>query len=83
MPGAIDALREMGEVRDDLNLLRPAFSAWRACRADMYTWVDRHLGESWAESLILVRYRTTVLVTRLLTSYAERRDWADPRRTSW
>jgi 5'-nucleotidase len=79
-PGALEALRDMGEVRQDVNLVGPTFSAWRECRADMFTWVERHLGGRWAESLILARYRTCVKGTRLLTSYAEARDWAGP---SW
>lgn len=79
VPGAVESLRELVETRDSFGLVAPASAPWAPCRADFYVWVERHVGAAASEVLILAEHRTRLVANRLLTSYAEKWDWADPQ----
>lgn len=60
MPGGKEALEEMSALGLEVFICSSPFNTYGNCVLEKYKWVERHLGASWVNRIILTKDKTLV-----------------------
>ena len=58
--GAKESLNRLSDAGHAIRIVTAPTWEWTHCVAEKYAWVERHLGRSWCEKIILTRDKTMI-----------------------
>lgn len=61
IPGAREALNEMVAEGHDVRIVTSPWLSNPTCAADKIAWVEKHIGEGWAQRVVITRDKSVVL----------------------